>query len=579
MAILLLLNAGTSSAQDNNPVATDPAKAGPDWQVQGEYLGQITGASKLGAEVIALGDGMFQVNLLPGGLPGEGGDYQKHHEGQAKREGDKLTITGKDNKWSAIINDNPPGKTPDGQGLVMAGKTPEGQAFELKKLIRKSKTEGKQPPAGAVVLFNGKDANAWNNGKIEAGNLLGSDIASKQKFGDHHLHLEFRLSYMPKARGQGRSNSGVYVQNRYEVQVLDSFGLKGENNECGGLYSQAAPKVNMCYPPLTWQTYDIDIKAARFDKDGKKIADGVITVRHNDVVIHDKLALKGPTPGGGKESTDPGPLFLQGHGGQVQYRNIWVVPAAPEFTNPFKDKNLEAAVKAVLQHSKGELTEQNLANVFVLEAPGKGIHDLSGLEKCKNLALLKLTKNDIVDVTALKGLENLQSLDLASNKIKDAGPLAGLKRLQYLELSDNQVSDLKPLAGLEALSALYLSGNKISDLQPLAGLKKLASLSLARNQIQNLSPLTGITRITTLDLGDNQIADLAPLKTQQELSLLLLQKNKIADLTSLVEMVKKDTEGERRFAPYLRLYIEGNPLSPAARKQLDALKGYGVRVH
>jgi hypothetical protein len=131
---------------------------------------------------------------------------------------------------------------------------------------------------------------------------------------------------MPFDGDQGRSNSGVYPQHRYEVQVLDSFGLEGKNNECGGIYGQAAPKVNMCYPPLTWQTYDIEIKSARFDADGKKIAPAEITVLHNGVLVHDHYKVKGETGGGQKETAEGGSLHLQGHGGQVQYRNIWVVP-------------------------------------------------------------------------------------------------------------------------------------------------------------------------------------------------------------------------------------------------------------
>jgi hypothetical protein len=131
---------------------------------------------------------------------------------------------------------------------------------------------------------------------------------------------------MPKARGQGRGNSGVYLQTRYEVQVLDSYALEGKDNECGGIYKVSAPKVNACYPPGQWQTYDIEFKAPRFDKDGKKEDDARMTVRHNGVLIQENVSLRGVTAAGmGGELKEPRGLLLQDHGNPVQYRNIWAV--------------------------------------------------------------------------------------------------------------------------------------------------------------------------------------------------------------------------------------------------------------
>ena len=151
-------------------------------------------------------------------------------------------------------------------------------------------------------------------------------IVTKRKFTDFKLHVEFRTPFLPDARGQGRGNSGVYLQGRYEVQVLDSYGLEGKDNECGGIYKVGAPLVNMCLPPMQWQTYDITFRAPRFDASGAKTDDAVITMVHNGMTIHDRRAIPGPT-GGALDGNvaQPGGIYLQDHGNPVQFRNIWLV--------------------------------------------------------------------------------------------------------------------------------------------------------------------------------------------------------------------------------------------------------------
>ena len=286
----------------------EPEAAGADFAVQGEYSGENSAA-----QVVALGGDKFHIVGWSGGLPGTSPDVEKKVEVDAKREGDKVVFD--ESGWKGAI-----------VGEELTGTNDEGRTWKLQKVIRKSPTLGAKAPAGATILFDGTDASAWHNGKVDERGFLQRGVKSKQSFGDMTLHIEFRTPFQPAARGQGRGNSGVYLQDRYECQVLDSFGLEGQNNECGGIYTIAKPRLNMCFPPLSWQTYDIDFEAARFDSAGKKTRNAVVTVKHNGVVIHDRVELPKTTGGAGsKESGEPGPIQLQDHGDPVVFRNIWVV--------------------------------------------------------------------------------------------------------------------------------------------------------------------------------------------------------------------------------------------------------------
>lgn len=197
-----------------------------------------------------------------------------------------------------------------------------------------------RPPSDAIILFKkGKDIQNWSNRKGEPAGWKTrcrkmttsktGDIITRQEFGDCQLHVEFKTPRKVVGNGQGRGNSGVYVQTLYEVQVLDSYENETYyNGQAGSIYKQSAPLVNSSRKPGKWQYYDIVFHAPRFNEDGSLKSPGTFTVFHNGVLIQDHFVLKGPSVYGGypeyKAHAEKMPILLQDHGNPVSYRNIWI---------------------------------------------------------------------------------------------------------------------------------------------------------------------------------------------------------------------------------------------------------------
>ena len=195
----------------------------------------------------------------------------------------------------------------------------------MERLVRTSPTLGAEPPKGASVMFDGTSVDQFSNAQMTKEGLLMEGADFKPMFQDFNLHAEFRLPFMPQADGQSRSNSGLYLQSRYECQVLDSFGTEPMINGCGALYRFKKPDLNMCFAPLVWQTYDVHFTAPRWSSDGSKFRNARITSWLNGGKVQDDVEL--PNKTGAEKTEEPVllPIKFQNHGDPVRFRNVWII--------------------------------------------------------------------------------------------------------------------------------------------------------------------------------------------------------------------------------------------------------------
>lgn len=334
---------------------------GLEAKLQGEYTGILAG-KPVAAQVVARGDQCFHALVFDGGLPGDGWDgsaYALLESSPLENERAAFRSPAEGSTTTALL-------APDGLTLNRAG-----ESSRLTRVERKSPTLGLTPPAGAVVLFDNRNGaahlDAFEEDKsiegttqpmLYEGNLLAGAV-TKQSFGDCSLHLEFFTGFEPHNVPWRRADSGVYLHSRYEVVVGDSFGfdfdiwgaagptaptlfssrmrgqkfpvLSGARNPrspviCGSIFGYPSQVPNSCLPPLTWQTYDIDFQAPRFDASGAKTADAVLSVRLNGHLVVDHQPIKRPTPHGAKGGEKAtAPLWIEAFGRRVIYRNIWIL--------------------------------------------------------------------------------------------------------------------------------------------------------------------------------------------------------------------------------------------------------------
>lgn len=323
------------------PDPVDAAASDPDFSIQGEYAGFVKAGARnlpLGAQLIALGNAEFRAVFEPGGLPGDGFSGVKL-DVNGKRAGNVATFApgiqtravdtgGQPGNYNASVTDG-----------MLTGTDDQNRPFTLQRVIRKSPTLARKPPPGALVLFDGTSTDEFvqgppndypntyfpGEGGMTPDGLLKDGATTLRHFGDCTVHVEFRVPFAPSLDPDYRGNSGVYLQGAYEVNILDSLGLSGKEKDNGVIWGVRDPDVNMSYPPLSWQTFDIDFVAARWNGD-QKLKNAEMSVKFNGVTVHENVEISGATTHNPlPEANEPGPLFLQANPFQVRFRYVWVL--------------------------------------------------------------------------------------------------------------------------------------------------------------------------------------------------------------------------------------------------------------